>query len=247
MALLDLNQLKLKYSLDIKKIAHIGAHKGQEVEDYLSCFPDVQIHLFEPQKKIFSYLEKSFGNIENISLHNFALGSMNSVSSMYISGNEGLSSSFLKPKEHLIEHPEIKFQKDDSRVKIKVLDELDILDIDFLNIDTQGFELEILKGSQQILTSDIKYLILEINKKEIYEGCPHIKEVDLFLKKYNFVRTDTHYWMDSYSWGDAFYIKKNLITRRKFYTSILKNSLYNINILYDSLIVIRNFLWKLKR
>ena len=98
MALLDLNQLKLKYSLDIKKIAHIGAHKGQEVEDYLSCFPDVQIHLFEPQKKIFSYLEKSFGNIENISLHNFALGSMNSVSSMYISGNEGLSSSFLKPK-----------------------------------------------------------------------------------------------------------------------------------------------------
>ena len=75
MALLDLNQLKLKYSLDIKKIAHIGAHKGQEVEDYLSCFPDVQIHLFEPQKKIFSYLEKSFGNIENISLHNFALGS----------------------------------------------------------------------------------------------------------------------------------------------------------------------------
>ena len=172
---------------------------------------------------------------------------MNSVSSMYISGNEGLSSSFLKPKEHLIEHPEIKFQKDDSRVKIKVLDELDILDIDFLNIDTQGFELEILKGSQQILTSDIKYLILEINKKEIYEGRPHIKEVDLFLKKYNFVRTDTHYWMDSYSWGDAFYIKKNLITRRKFYTSILKNSLYNINILYDSLIVIRNFLWKLKR
>ena len=104
-----------------------------------------------------------------------------------------------------------------------------------------------MKGSQQILTSDIKYLILEINKKEIYEGCPHIKEVDLFLKKYNFVRTDTHYWMDSYSWGDAFYIKKNLITRRKFYTSILKNSLYSINILYDSLIVIRNFLWKLKR
>ena len=247
MALLDLNQLKLKYSLDIKKIAHIGAHIGQEVEDYFSCFPDVQIHLFEPQKKIFSYLKKSFGNIENISLYNFALGSMNSVSSMYISGNEGLSSSFLKPKEHLIEHPEIKFEKDDSRVEIKVLDELDIPDIDFLNIDTQGFELEILKGSQQILTSDVKYLILEINKKEIYEGCPHIKEVDLFLKKYNYVRTDTHYWMDSYSWGDAFYIKKNLITRRKFYISIFKNSVYNINILYDSLIVIRNFLWKLKR
>ena len=44
----------------------------------------------------------------------------------------------------------------------------------------------------------------------------------------------------------AFYIKKNLITKRKFYTSIFKNSLYNINILYNLLIVIRNLLWRLK-
>ena len=53
MALLKLDHLKHKYDLEISKIAHIGAHKGQEVEEYLNVFPKVMIHLFEPQ--IFHY------------------------------------------------------------------------------------------------------------------------------------------------------------------------------------------------
>ena len=41
MALLKLDHLKNKYDLEISKIAHIGAHKGQEVEEYLNIFPKV--------------------------------------------------------------------------------------------------------------------------------------------------------------------------------------------------------------
>ena len=43
MALLKLAHLKNKYDLTITKIAHVGAHKGQEVEEYLDVFPDVEI------------------------------------------------------------------------------------------------------------------------------------------------------------------------------------------------------------
>ncbi len=246
MALLKLAHLKNKYDLTITKIAHVGAHKGQEVEEYLDVFPNVEINLFEPQANLFQYLEDKFGNQKNITLHNFALGSLNDSSTMFISDNEGQSSSFYKPKVHLVEHPEVKFHENNSIFEIKVLDELGIKNIDFLNIDTQGFEMEVLKGSVNVLSEDVKYIILEINKKELYEGCPLVKDIDSFLKKYGFIRTDTHYWMDSYSWGDAFYIKRDLISTKRLIFSVLKNNLYSIETLYRFLILSRNIIWKLR-
>jgi len=247
MALLDLNHLKNKYSLQVQKVVHVGAHKGQEVEEYLKNFPNCEIHLFEPQKKLFQLLKSNFSKSQNIYLYDYGLGSVNSVSSMYISSNEGLSSSFLKPKVHLSEHPEISFEQKNIPIKIKVLDELGIERIDFLNIDTQGFELEVLKGSKKVLKKYIKYIILEVNKKELYENGPHIKEIDRFLKQFGFIRTDTHFWLDSYSWGDAFYIKKDLVNKKRVIFSQLKNLLSSINLIYRVMIIARNTLWKISK
>ena len=49
MSLLDLVKLSNVYNLKVKGLAHFGAHKGEEVEEYrkLNYSP---IHLFEPQK-----------------------------------------------------------------------------------------------------------------------------------------------------------------------------------------------------
>tara|TARA_B100000945_G_C20307520_1_gene561133 strand:+ start:219 stop:971 length:753 start_codon:yes stop_codon:yes gene_type:complete len=246
MALLKLSHLKNKYNLTISKIAHVGAHKGQEVEEYLTVFPNVKINLFEPQTNLFNYLKEKFDNKNNITLYNFALGSINDSSNMFISDNEGQSSSFFKPKLHLVEHPEVKFHEGNTSFQIKVLDELEINNIDFLHIDTQGFEMEVLKGSSKILREDVKYIILEINKKELYEGCPLVKDIDNFLKTYGFIRTDTHYWKDSSSWGDAFYIKRDLISSKRLIFSVFKNKLYSIEPLYRPLIFIRNIIWKIR-
>ncbi len=246
MGLLNLQHLKNKYSLNVRNLAYIGANKGQDVDEFLSVFPDIKISLFEPQDELFSYLKKNFGTNSNISLFNFAIGSSSGKASMYIADNDGQSSSFLKPKDHLTEHPEIKFDLHQKYFDIKTLDELNLDDIDLINIDTQGYELEVLKGSHKTLMYKAKYIILEINKKELYEGCPMIKEIDLHLKKYNFIRTDTHYWMDLYSWGDAFYIKKDLINNSRYIFSVFKNKLYNIQKFYKHLIALRNFLWKLR-
>ena len=43
MALLKLAHLKNKYDLTITKIAHVGAHKGQEVEEYLELLTKEQV------------------------------------------------------------------------------------------------------------------------------------------------------------------------------------------------------------
>jgi FkbM family methyltransferase len=247
MALLKLQHLKKKYSIESNNIVHVGAHRGQEVKDYVENFLNPTIHLFEPQRNLFKYLQLEFGDKKNIKIYNFGLGSSNKSEKMFLSDNDGQSSSFLEPKKHLEVHPEVKFSTNDSFFEIKIFDELEINNVDFLNIDTQGYELEVLKGFENTLTNSIKYVILEINKKELYEGCPLVKDIDNYLKEFNFIRTDTHYWMDSYPWGDAFYIKKDLLSKKRILFSRIKNILYSYEIFYKSLIITRNIFWKIRR
>ncbi len=53
--------------------------------------------------------------------------------------------------------------------------------------------------------NNIKYLISEVNRDEVYENCPHIDELDEYLSQFNFNRAETNWAGDT--WGDAFYIK----------------------------------------
>ena len=121
----------------------------------------------------------------------------------------GASSSLMKPKIHLTEHPEVTFPTKET-VQVHRLDEflksenLRALNYNMLNIDVQGYELEVLKGAGSILGC-MQLMILEVNLAEVYEGCPLVGEIDEFLKDYSFERVGT-YWQ-SESWGDAIYVK----------------------------------------
>jgi hypothetical protein len=85
----------------------------------------------------------------------------------------------------------------------------------FINIDVQGFELEVFRGAKKTL-SQIDYIIAEVNKEELYRNCALVAEVDLFLSKYGFSRVETKWITDTNlgnyrpkaeTWGDALYIK----------------------------------------
>ena len=88
MSLLDLVKLSNVYNLKVKGLAHFGAHKGEEVEEYrkLNYSP---IHLFEPQKKLFKKLEKSFSRDEDVFLYNVGLGKENITETFLSPSNDG--------------------------------------------------------------------------------------------------------------------------------------------------------------
>ena len=75
-----------------------------------------------------------------------------------------------------------------------------------MNIDVQGYELEVFKGGKKTLEK-IDYVYCEVNRGEMYEGNPLIEELDVHLGEYGFERVETHWPETWYKWGDALYIK----------------------------------------
>ena len=192
--------------MNIKGIVHIGAHYGEEIQEYVdNGIKDIIV--FEPLSKTFDILSEYLNDVNaNIQGYQVALGSEKGKSLMYISSNQAQSSSILKPKEHLEHHPDVFFNGTEE-VEVDVLDEYDIGECNFINMDVQGYELEVLKGGSKTLES-IDYIYCEVNRGEMYEGNAMIEEIDEYLLKYGFKRVET-YWPESwYKWGDALYIKE---------------------------------------
>jgi hypothetical protein len=119
--------------------------------------------------------------------------------------NQGMSSSILEPKDHLMYSPTIKF---DTKETV-MIDRLDNIKFDrsmfnMINIDVQGYELEVFKGAVETLKG-IDIIYTEINFRELYKDCVQADELDAFLKQHSFYRILTQ--MAHKSWGDALYLK----------------------------------------
>jgi FkbM family methyltransferase len=163
---------------------------------------------FEPLPHTFEKLKENVGNRnENIILINTALGNTIGDIEMNVeTANQGQSSSILEPHIHLKQYPHITFN---NKINVKIT-KLDTFiehkeNYNFLNIDVQGYELEVFKGASKFL-NHIDYIMTEVNKDEVYKNCPMVEDLDNFLKSYKFERVETTW--DGITWGDAFYIKK---------------------------------------
>jgi FkbM family methyltransferase len=202
--ILQLKDLVKKYNMNISGVIHIGAHYGEEVSNYVNLGID-DIVLFEPLKKNFEILEKNVSNLNaNINGYCVALGNKNENVNMFLSSNDLESSSVLKPKIHLDLHPDVVFFGQEE-VEMKKLDDFFLTSYNFINLDVQGYEIEVLKGSEKTL-ENIDYLYCEVNRNEVYEGNAYIGEIDEYLSNYKMRRVETSWWYDG-PWGDALYIK----------------------------------------
>tara|TARA_R100000008_G_C3542467_1_gene145582 strand:+ start:166 stop:822 length:657 start_codon:yes stop_codon:yes gene_type:complete len=217
--LLNFDDIIKKNNLDIEGVIHIGAHHGQELEKYVNM--GIKNFLFfEPLPDNYMKLNDNIQNYNteglNIHIENVALGHRDEEKTMYVeTANRGMSCSLLKPKMHLELYPHITF---DSEVKVNqtfldkyVLENnIDLDMFNFINIDVQGYELEVFKGAMETLT-EIDYIYTEVNTDEIYEDCTKIEQLDEFLGNlYNFERVETKFigGKGAGTWGDALYVKK---------------------------------------
>ena len=207
--LLDFHKLIKDYSMNITGVIHIGAHHGQEIEEYVKVDSIRHVLAFEAHPDTFKILEENVkpfeDKFENFFIVNKGLGPFKCKMDIYEeTANTGQSNSVLQPKGHCAQYPHIVFTGT-KEISMDPLDRYEPTEeFNFINIDVQGFELEVFRGAKQTL-GNIQYIMTEVNRAELYENCAMVEELDEYLAKWKFKRVETE-WVGE-TWGDALYVK----------------------------------------
>lgn len=162
-------------------IFEIGAHKGTDSIFLCKAKPSCTLHAFEPDPR--NSLQHLPGNV----VKNYvALSDKEGVLEFYQSDKHienyewDCSSSLKKPKNHIEAYDYVTFKSEPIKVQSTTLDlyckRNNIQKIDFIWMDVQGAEGDVIEGGREIL-KNTKYMYFEYSDKELYEGEPTLEEV----------------------------------------------------------------------
>jgi FkbM family methyltransferase len=180
-----------KYNVDL--IIDVGANTGIYGKETRQFGFKGEIVSFEPVADAFEKLVKNTKNDLKWKAYNFALGSENGKQVINISANSH-SSSIL---EILDAHTRVETTASyigKQEIQINTLDSV-FKDIKgkaneiFMKIDTQGFELNVLRGAVNSL-SYIQTIQLEMSLRPLYARQPLCKDLMNFLDSHNYKLID---------------------------------------------------------
>ena len=195
--------LLTKYNISIRGVLHIGAHECEEVGFYNTLNVHNIIWVDGNVKKVEEMKEKGFQNIfcavldeteRNITFNITDNSQASSI--LKLNHEEGYYTNI-----NIVDSVNCKTEKLSS-----FLNRInrDVCDYNFWNLDIQGSELHVLRGSKELLEKcDVIYT--EVNLDHVYKDCGLIGDIDTLLGEYGFERVET-LWTDV-KWGDALYLK----------------------------------------
>ena len=161
----DLNST-LKDRLFDGNALDIGANIGNHSIFFSKYFK--KVFSFEPHPKIFKLLEINSKLKQNIEIKNIGLSDTSKSSRLFFS-KENMGASSL----------EIFTQSSsDITVQLERVDDLDYLNnISFIKIDVEGHEYEVLKGSEQVITSNQPVIMFEQFPDEFKNGSSKVLDL----------------------------------------------------------------------
>ncbi len=201
-----------KYLKEVRGVLHVGAHTGQELDMY-ETEGFTRVVWFEPNNKIFPILQANIAEYNNHQAFNIGIHDTLQKATLHISSNNGESSSLLDLGTHKRHYPRIRYVSDQEITLVRMDDFLQVNSIDigefnFLNVDVQGVELNVMKSFGDLL-GKLDYIYTEVNEEELYIGLDLFPEIDRYLHAFRFRRVALY--MTPKKWGDAFYVKTNLL------------------------------------
>ena len=207
----------------------IGANTGTSTLAFRRMGFTNKIHLFEPNFFLFKkFLIKIKKKDSNICIHNLALGSKNSKLNFflpYINGKfihyfSSFSKDYLK-NSCLNTFPNKKIVIKKKIIKIKKFDDLSIKEsIDFVKIDTEGHDFQVIKGMKRTIKKYKPVFLIEYNNllyskivKELKNYFPYYynleKNLLIKIKKINPINFDRFGHLNSLSVRNIYFIHKD--------------------------------------
>jgi FkbM family methyltransferase len=193
-------------------IFDVGSNNGQYLELLLKEFKDKNpvIHCFEPDLKSFKKLEARHQDKKNVILNNFALGNEEGSVILYGKVEGGIDSSLIKSENVTLDEFPISVRKLDNYCL-----EHNIKNIDFLKIDTEGSEMNVLRGAKTTIENN------NIARIQLEHGS--MQSIIAGASLYNYLQILKGYKM--------FHIKRNGIYKLKY--SPKNEIFYNSNYYFE--------------
>jgi FkbM family methyltransferase len=207
---LDMRRLVGRSQRDVT-IFDVGANIGQTIQRLRETFSRPTIHAFEPGSDAFGALWENCSRLADVRINNIALGSRSGTRE-FIENTWLDLSSFLEPGEEC--WGKIKQR---TRVEITTIDDYcsrHCVDrIDILKSDTQGFDLEVLKGAVRLFAQNRIHLVyLEINFGKLYRNATRLGEIYDFLtgRDFDLVSFYKIYYINGLAkWTDALFVNQH--------------------------------------
>ncbi|HEY9046535.1 MAG TPA: FkbM family methyltransferase [Ohtaekwangia sp.] len=187
-----------KYLTSSPVILEAGACDGKDTLQMATLWPKATIHSFEPVPELFEKAKERLKGVKNVKLYPYALSDKTGKIQLHLSSglSEG-SSSILSPNKHLEVHPDVKFEQTiyvnsysiDDWAKQHHVDK-----IDFMWLDLQGAEFNVLQSSPKIFDT-LKVLFTEVSIIETYSNVTLYPEFRKWLedRKFRVVLEDLPY------------------------------------------------------
>ncbi|MHB8206935.1 FkbM family methyltransferase [Mucilaginibacter sp.] len=163
----------------------VGAFEGEWTSMFKKIFPSAKILMIEGQVEKDDTLKKIAGSLPDIHYYIGLLGS-ESGKEVFFYVNSTVSSV-------LYEYKPNDFKKEPRR--LETLDEVLLKNKyqlerpDFIKLDVQGYELEVLKGAVASL-KNVQFVLCEVSLLEINAGTPLIADVIAFMDSAGFITYD---------------------------------------------------------
>jgi len=207
---ISIQTIRSKYNADLKGIVHLGAHLGEEANDYseVGCNRVIWI---EGNPALVGELRANVSAYPGNEVYNFLISDQDRSRVVFNITEFSQSSSILEPgttKEmhntKVVEQKELEARRIDT---FFTENDIDMSQYNFLNMDLQGYELVALKSMGKLL-DHIDWVYAEVNSRRLYKKCALMDEFDLYLLKRGFKRVEL--LMTGWKWGDALYRRQKI-------------------------------------
>jgi FkbM family methyltransferase len=159
--------------LPIRTVFDVGSNVGKKARQYYKLFPEATIYCFEPVPRTFDTLQ-AWASRQDGRVHafNLAIGSARGFATMHANQTHSGGSSLVGRRsagESYLEIP----------VRMETLDalagRLEVRDQIFVKIDVEGFDMEVVKGGQELLRR-ARAVIIEIAIPDSPDGRPGFRD-----------------------------------------------------------------------
>ncbi len=169
----------------VKTLYQIGAHRFQEKKLLFEIFPNLErVVLFEPLPELFALLQAQEQGDPRITVLPYAISERNGETVFHVASNDGASSSLLPFGQHRQLFPHVQTTRQiqvQTRTLVGAMDEHQLPPPDFLFLDVQGAEFQILATLASDLRHRLRMIYSEASTVEVYAGSKPLKELERIL------------------------------------------------------------------